>query len=136
MYTVAGVGLLSLTLLVMSWAVGAYRRPNPAAWTEGEAIPVAISLLVSASFAFGVGFTGAAVATLPVQLAEIGLTGIAAAFALGAVAGWLSVRLSAPSRARPADEGADIIPLPPPTPAASPRNGPAVSGGRRRPKAA
>lgn len=90
-----GAGLLAATVLLTAWAFGAYRRPNPKAWTNSEAIATAIALVITAGIGFSITYIVAFAAELWLLVAGLGTLGqsLAGAGIVTALAlAWLLVR--------------------------------------------
>lgn len=81
-----GIVGIGLTLVFFTWAVDAFRRPVPAAWTRSEAAAVAVSLAVTIGFSFSVAWLLRFAAEMETLATDFGAGWITAAAAVFAVA--------------------------------------------------
>lgn len=91
-----GAGLLTATVLLFSWAYGVYRRPDPAAWTQSEAIAMAISVVMTAGLAFAIANLVTYAADLGMILSELQPSDFAVIGMGTAFLAYLARRLTAP----------------------------------------
>jgi len=80
-----GTGLLSVGLVLFAYGYRAARRPVPARWTEGGVIGALVPLVMTIMFGWGLTLVIGALWT-PGLLSETGISGLAGAVAMAALA--------------------------------------------------
>ncbi|MEW9921009.1 hypothetical protein AB2B41_15460 [Marimonas sp. MJW-29] len=105
MDTTLGVGILAATVLLFSWAFGAHRRPDRAAWVDWPGASMLICVAFTMMGPVGLGFLvrGLMYPVADIARANVVLAGVSAGLAVVAF-------IAAPMLIRPALRGRDPRP--------------------------